>query len=132
MDWERLHRLDAEVHRPTKPAEAEPPEPKFPGKRTLVEQLEHPMPLDRHTAKAMGPGRRTLVELEYKTPARLGFEDHRVIALRDLCRRLGPDHPLREEVLAAADRRIALRALPWFPAPSEAPAACGTRPSAAQ
>jgi hypothetical protein len=47
---------------------------------------------------------------------RPGFEDYRVLGLKGVLQRLGPDHPLRAELLAAtavADRSIAGRATLW-------------------
>jgi len=64
--------------------------------------------------KPAAPGRRTQV---VQTPSRPGFDDYRGLGLRAVLQRLGRDHPLRREVLAAAaqsDRSIAWRAKDWL------------------
>ncbi len=50
-------------------------------------------------AKAI-PGRRTLVD--HVANPRLGFDDYRVLGLKEMLQRLGPSHPLRQEIIAAA------------------------------
>ena len=60
------------------------------------------------------PGRRTLVD--HKASPRLGFDDYRVLGLKEVLRRLGTNHPLRQETIATAanaDRSIAGRATSW-------------------
>ena len=128
MGLERAHRLDAEVPRPAEAVEAEPPERELPGKRTqveqMLEQLEYSVPLSRNAQISGAPGRRTLVD---NVPAtRLDFEDHRVLGLRELLRRLDSDPVLRQAALAAADRTVARRALPAAQVPPrEAPSPNG-------
>jgi hypothetical protein len=72
--------------------------------------------------KPLVPGRRTQV---VQTPSRPGFDDYRGFGLRAVLQRLGRDHPLRREVLAAAaqtERSIAWRAKDWLEAlPSATP-----------
>jgi hypothetical protein len=67
-----------------------------------------------HDARPSAPGRQTLVG-NMPSP-RLGFEDYRVLGLKGVLQRLGPEHPLRPELIAAAaiaDRSIAGRATLW-------------------
>jgi len=68
------------------------------------------------------PGRRTQV---VQTPSRPGFDDYRGLGLRAVLQRLGRDHPLRRELLAAAaqrERSIAWSAKDWLESlPSETP-----------
>ena len=68
------------------------------------------------------PGRRTQV---VQTPSRPGFDDYRGLGLRAVLQRLGRDHPLRREVLAAvaqSDPSIAWRAKDWLESlPSKTP-----------
>ena len=117
MGGERAHRLDADVHRPAAAKDEELPETGVPGRRTQVEQLAERLslspllPLQRSSA----PGRRTLLEPE--GAARAGFEDYRVLGLGDLLQWLGPDHALRAELLAAADRTVGRRAAPSHRSP---------------
>ncbi|HSK04314.1 MAG TPA: hypothetical protein VK932_23835, partial [Kofleriaceae bacterium] len=72
-------------------------------------------------ARMAVPGRRTLIG---PAQGRLDFNDYRVLGLRDVLKQLGPEHPLRIEVIAAAadqDRAITGRATHWreqLPAPS--------------
>jgi hypothetical protein len=59
------------------------------------------------------PGRRTLIG---PTQGQLDFDDYRVLGLRNVLKQLGPKHPLRGEVIAAAaekDRAITGRATQW-------------------
>jgi hypothetical protein len=112
MGVERLNRLDAELPRPVNTVDEKPVEPRVPGKRTEIERmlagigLAVPLPLMPQEAPV--PGRRTRVDSSRST--RLDFEDYRVLGLRHLLHRLGSYHPLRAEVLAAADRTVARRA----------------------
>lgn len=55
-------------------------------------------------------GRRTRAAA---APSKLCFDDYRVVGLRDLLGQLGSEHPLRPEVVASADRRVAGRATRW-------------------
>src|SRR5689334_13065524 len=111
MGAERAHRLDAERPRVIEATDPAPREPEVPGKRTEVEralaQLGLLPSLPREQRQPKQPGRRTLVELA--SPERLGFEDYRVLALRELLERLEPDPALHRAVLAAADRTVARR-----------------------
>jgi uncharacterized protein DUF4157 len=70
------------------------------------------------------PGRETLAAIETRqwarvdevVNARLGFDDYRVLGLDEMLRQLGPDHPLKQDTIAAAaiaDRPIAGRATRW-------------------
>ena len=65
-------------------------------------------------AKPLVSGRRTLVD--HAANPRLGLDDYRVLGLKEMLQRLGPSHPLRQQVIAAAavtDRPIAERATLW-------------------
>jgi hypothetical protein len=65
-------------------------------------------------AKPSVPGRRT--QVDHAANPRFGFDDYRVLGLKEMLQRLGPSHPLRQEVIAAAavtDRPIAGRATLW-------------------
>jgi hypothetical protein len=64
-------------------------------------------------ARMAVPGRRTLIGPAH---GQLDFNDYRMLGLRDVLKQLGPAHPLRPEVIAAAagkDRAIAGRATHW-------------------
>jgi hypothetical protein len=99
-------------------------EREFPGKRTRLEQLERSAPQPRARWSSTGPGRRSLVD-DLPAP-RLGFEDYRVLGLRELLQRIDPDPALRRAVLAAADRTLARRAALWDHVPrSVVPASDG-------
>ncbi|HEY0986323.1 MAG TPA: DUF4157 domain-containing protein [Kofleriaceae bacterium] len=132
MGSAREHRLSGGELRTVTPVDPEPSAARFvPGKWTEVErlhaQLEVTMRLpglvDKHALvdKPAVPGRRTLAE---RAPSPdLGLDDHRVLGLRDLLHRLGPDHPLRDDTVRAAAeiaRTIAGRALGWHGLPSGA------------
>jgi hypothetical protein len=68
------------------------------------------------TAFPSVPGRQTLVVKE-AVSTHLGFDDYRVVGLKDLLQRLGPNHALQPDLLAAAtcvDCGIAWRAKPWL------------------
>jgi hypothetical protein len=84
-------------------------------RRWMVSDWLHPhQMLPRDAAKPSAPGRRTLVG-QVPSP-RLGFEDYRVLGLKEVLQRLGPEHPRRGELIAAAaveDRSIAGRATLW-------------------
>lgn len=98
--------------------------PPAPGRTTLVDaELPRSMTnlwspahtrLPSEGPKPSVPGRTTLVD---ELPGRvLGFEDYRVLGLRAVLQRLGPDHALRPELVAAAaaaDRSVAGRATLW-------------------
>lgn len=71
----------------------------------------HPL-WQANVAKPSLPGRRSLVDT---TNSRLGFDDYRVLGLKEVLQRLGPD-PLRRELIAAAavaDRPVVGRATLW-------------------
>ncbi len=105
MRMERAHRLDADFLRPGGADELEPSARAVIGKRT---ELERALAGREPSRPATTPGRSTL--LHDPSPARPGFEDCRVLGLRELLRWLGPDHPLHAEALAAADPAVARRA----------------------
>ncbi|HEX8114063.1 MAG TPA: DUF4157 domain-containing protein [Kofleriaceae bacterium] len=98
--------------------------PRAPGRTTLVDAETRPrtmsgwlpphplLPMD--VAKPLAPGRQTLVG--HVPSPRLGFEDYRVRGLQGVLQRLGPEHSLRAELIAAAastDRSTAGRATLW-------------------
>ncbi|HEY0483999.1 MAG TPA: DUF4157 domain-containing protein, partial [Kofleriaceae bacterium] len=118
MGGVREHRLVAEAHRRRIDDEPVRPRDHVPGRWTEVERLlarlEGRTPWPGDAAESSDPGRRTRV-LDVASP-KLGFDDYRVLGLRELLRWLGPEHPLRREVVAAArtsDRAIARRATQW-------------------
>jgi len=83
---------------------------RVPGRETLVTAEIRP----RMVVPSV-PGRQTLVA-DAQIP-RLGFDDYRVLGLKDLLGLLGPRHALRQDLVAAAantDRSLAGRAMPWL------------------
>jgi hypothetical protein len=106
MTLELAHRLESETPRPADAVGADVPERKPPGKHTqveLFELLERGARLRRRAPNLniVAPGRRTLIDRA--RTARLRFDDFRALALKDLLECLGPDHPLRRDVLNATD-----------------------------
>lgn len=74
--------------------------------------LSHPLLVGDVATPA--PGRHTVVG--HAPDPRPGFEDYRVLGLKGVLRQLGPTHPRRAELVAAAastDRSIAGRATLW-------------------
>ena len=117
-----LHELRAEA------AERQPNvHPVEPGKRTRVQARFAPRASrSHHKRAAVAPHKVTRVMLAFpEHDARPGFDDYRGLGLRAVLQRLGRDHPLRAEVLAAAaqsDRSIAWRAKDWLESmPSKTP-----------
>ena len=124
MSLDRAHRLDGEGGKPAEDVDAARPELEVPGRRTELERLlDLSARVTRRAEQTGAPGRQTRVA--GARAAKLDFDDHRVLALREVLERLGPGHPLRREVLAAADGDISRRATRSAAVPSDAPLAGG-------
>jgi hypothetical protein len=111
-DIGRLTRVGAEIDRSSVAAwSANERRPNTPGRETLVMAEAR-----ARTAFPSVPGRQTLVVKE-AVSTHLGFDDYRVVGLKDLLQRLGPNQALQPDLLAAAtcvDRGIAWRAKSWL------------------
>lgn len=84
--------------------------PRVPGRETLVT-----VEARRRMVLPSTPGQPVQVGDDEASP-RLGFDDYRVLGLKDLLLHLGPDHALRPDIVAtaaSADRSIAGRATLW-------------------
>jgi hypothetical protein len=111
------HRLDPDAETvPGKEAQREP----TPGKWTQVERalgLHDGRALWSDEAERPEPGRHTLAgDAGDAKPAPLGFDDYRVLGLRDVLQQLGSEPALRQATIAAAagaDRSVAGRATRW-------------------
>jgi hypothetical protein len=95
--------------------------PRTPGRETLVEvEARRRMKVDEavhahiDAGKPSAAGQRALVG--HAANPGLGFDDYRVLGLKAVLQRLGANHSLRQEIIAAAadtDRSIAGRATLW-------------------
>ncbi|HEY4238886.1 MAG TPA: DUF4157 domain-containing protein [Kofleriaceae bacterium] len=114
MALDREQRLDTELNKLLEEL-SRPAEDKgeiVVGKRTRVEQLADQVLAAKGGANAKKkiPGRGTLVERLLVQGQRLGLDDYRVIALKEVLSSLGKKRKLRDATLAAADHHIGDRA----------------------
>jgi hypothetical protein len=84
-----------------------------PGNHPDAERLGEPWRTHaRIPQPAPTPGRRTLTQRIASNASSLSFDDHRVLALKEVLGAIGPRRDLRTATTAAADRDIARRATP--------------------